>query len=118
MSARLSANSPWAPWAGLAAGPFAWVLQQQTASWANFADCGVGRGSLALLLGLLCAVIAVGGGWWSWRAVRPNRYAPEDRPFDGSRRFIGTLAVLSSALFLLVVINQSMAGLFLTGCER
>jgi hypothetical protein len=118
MSKRFSAEAGWAPWAGLAAGPFAWFLQQQVGSWANFADCSLGRSSFVLLLGVVCAIIAVFGALWSWRATRPAGNAPLDMPHAGSHRFIGILGAFMAGLFLLAVINQTMAGLFLTGCER
>lgn len=118
MTKRFSTEAGWAPWAGLAAGPFAWFLQQQAGSWANYADCSLGRSSFALLLGVICAIIAISGTLWSWRATRPAGDAPLDVPHAGSRRFIGTLGALAGGLFLLVVINQTMAAFFLAGCER
>jgi hypothetical protein len=118
MSERFSADAGWAPWAGLAAGPFAWFLQHQLGSWMNYADCARGGGSFAVAVGIACAVIAVAGALWSWRARRPVADAPLDIPHAGSRRFIGTLSAFTAGLFLLVVVNQTMAGFFLSGCER
>lgn len=101
--------------AGLFTGACAWALHQQVgyilASWA----CHEAAGAI-WLSGAVAVILLLGGAVLSgqgWRAACADR-APEEpaRP----RRFIATVALMASALFLFAMLLQIAAAFFLPGC--
>jgi hypothetical protein len=112
MNTRLQ-TSVLAPWAGLFLGAFGWFLHHQTASDANYFDCRQADGVFAVWTGILCAVIVAGGGLISWLAGRGQG--------DGrgqNHRFGRLVGMAASAIFLLAVGFQTLAGVLVPACHR
>jgi hypothetical protein len=98
-------------WAGLAAGPAAWVLNTQVNYPLPAWTCARQFNPLPLFaLGFV--VVALIGGWLSWRAWR--------RPAGRTRgsRFVAGFSAGLAVLFALVILMQGSAALIFTGCER
>jgi hypothetical protein len=100
------------------AGPSGWLIQHQGGSNTVFWNCTLGQPWLVVTLGLVGAAVALAGGWLSLRAARTAGTEDSDSPGRGSQRFIGTLGALAVAIFLVVIVGQTMAGLILQGCGR
>lgn len=113
MRARRAA---WSPWAGWLAGPLGWIIQHQGGSDTVFWNCNLGQPSLVVTLGVVGALVALGGGWLSWRAMRDAGPADIAEPRWGSQRFIGMVGVLVVLIVLVAIAGQTMAGLILHGC--
>jgi hypothetical protein len=113
MAAR---RASWTPWAGWLAGPLGWIFQHQGGSNTVFWNCGLGRPSLVVTLGVIGALVALAGGWLSWRAMRAAGAVSSSAPGWGSQRFIGLVGVLTVLIVLVAIAGQTMAGLILRGC--
>jgi hypothetical protein len=98
--------APWAGWIGGAAG---WFGSQQLGS--NFAqlDCAQADATALLLLGLLGAALAGGGGLISWQAWL-NRS-------EETRRFVAATATLAGAVFLLAIVFQTLSSFVIPQCH-
>jgi hypothetical protein len=103
--------------AGLFAGAAAWTLHQQggysIASWV----CGGAAGPVWSVT-ILALVLVLGGGWFSWRALR--LLAADGGAFAGARQrprhFLALIGVMAAFLFLFAIFLQAGAVLFLPGC--
>jgi hypothetical protein len=104
------------PWAGLWMGGGGWFLHQQAVVNTNYADCSLSGPVTVILIGLISAALAVLGGWLSWTAR--SRAESEGAPDLGSRRFLGELGTGASALFLVAIVYQLLAGLVVPECWR
>ncbi|MBP2292892.1 hypothetical protein [Azospirillum rugosum] len=109
-------RTSWTPWAGWLAGPLGWIIQHQGGSNTVFWNCTLGQPSLVVTLGVVGALVALGGGWLSWRAVRDVGSGETVEPHWGSQRFIGMVGVLVVLIVLVAIAGQTMAGLILRGC--
>lgn len=109
---------PVTAWAGWIAGPAGWLIQHQGGSNTVFWNCALGRPWLVVTLGLIGAMVALAGGWLSLRAAQEAVREDSQSPGRGSQHFIGTLGALAVAIFLVVIVGQTMAGLILQGCGR
>lgn len=98
-------------WAGLITGTVAWAVSTQLnfalASW----QC-VNRVYPIPWIALLLALVSLAGGLIS---VQYRRRAD---PSETSLRFAALVSVLTSLLFMLIILLQGFAGLIFTGCER
>ncbi|WP_448190845.1 hypothetical protein [Azospirillum sp. sgz301742] len=96
-------------WAGIAAGPAAWFLDQQVtyalAPWA----CAGYRWAIPVV-GAVCALIALAGAGVSWRA--------HGSAASNDRRFVGGMGMWIAVLFLVAIAGQTLAAFVFTGCER
>jgi hypothetical protein len=99
-----------APWAGLVGGALAWSLHHQVSSDALHFGCGAGLGPLAVAGGVLALLVALAGGWMSWRA------STADAP--AGHRFVGRVMALCAAIFALVIAMQTIASLLVPPCAR
>jgi hypothetical protein len=105
------------PWAGLALGPCAWMLNTQ----ANYSAvpwiCAT-RINFIPALAVVLVLVALAGAFLSWRSYKAE---PEPAP-DGRggvpRHLLAFLGILLGLLFALVIATQGAAALVLTGCER
>ena len=93
-----------APWSGWIGGIAGWFVSQQLG--ANFVqlDCDAANLAPMLLLGLLGATLAVGGGIVSWTVRRRQPEGAEPR--TRSRSFIAQTAALAALVFTLAIVFQ------------
>ena len=105
---------PLAPWAGGAVAPAAWYGQQQGLGLLTYFGCAAAGPLVVVLVGVLAAAAVAGAGWWSAGEWRSGEAAPA----RDHRRFIAGVSVLMAGLFLLAIVFQTLAGLFLPGCAR
>lgn len=104
LSARL------APWAGLIAAFIGAGIQHQGIGDALHFHCGNGMGTANLYAGIVALVVMAIGGVISWGVLRT---APEE---PGTRRFVAQLSLMSVALFALMVVWQTLAGMLVPSC--
>jgi hypothetical protein len=105
--------------AGVFGGPAAWAINTQ----ANYALASwfcPDRSYVLLLIGIVLAAIAVGSGVLSWLSQRQPAITPISRSSEAGepRHLLATVGLLCGILFALVILTQTAAGLFLSGCER
>lgn len=105
-------------WAGVLAGPVAWLVHLQTvyvlAVWA----CG-GRGRAALhLVTLLCLAVTAAGIASAWRRWRSVGEWPSDwgHGRESRVRMLSVLGLLAGTLFALALVAQWFAVLLLDPC--
>ncbi len=98
------------PWAGLAAGPTAWALSTQAnyaiVPWPAFTPATV-----VPLVALALLLVALAGGFLSWRAWRTaDREAALVSEANGRpREFLAAIGALSGVLFAVVIALQGTA---------
>ena len=97
-----------APWAGLVGGALAWSLHHQGGSDALHFGCDAHAGVLAAIGGVLALIVAVAGGWISWRA------AATDAP--AGHRFVARMTALAAGIFALTIAMQTVASLLVPTC--
>jgi uncharacterized membrane protein YfcA len=96
------------PWAGLLAGMLGAGGQHQLVSDSMHFDCRYGDSDIAI--GIAALVLIVIGALLSWSAVR--RHPDPESP----RRFVAHMSLMAAALFALMVLWQTMAGVILPAC--
>jgi hypothetical protein len=101
-------------WLGILGPPSAWLVQFQTIYMQVYPACGVHRN---LNIGFTCAgfflVVAV-LGLYPTNMWLNNREAAN--PVSRTRRFMSILGAVSTALFLLLIIAQWIAAIFVDPC--
>lgn len=118
------------PWAGLAGGVCGWLAHHQLISDSLHFVCPAGNSGSAVALGIAAVVFIALAALWSWAVLReddsppgarrkatsraPRRAAQRDAA--GTRAFAARLSLMAAALFALLVMVQTMAGLMLPGC--
>jgi hypothetical protein len=101
-------------WIGIIGPPSFWLIQFQTIYMLVYPACGAGRN---LTIGFTCGIfflVIVGLGLYPLRNYSVNRH-PEN-PVSRTRRFMSILGLMSTALFLLLVIAQWIAALLVDPC--
>lgn len=91
------------PWAGLAASMLAVALQHQGIGDALHFSCGFDARAADVVLGVVALVLLAIGALLSWRALET----------DATRRFAAQTSLGVSALFALMVVWQTIAGIVL-----
>jgi len=104
-------------WAGLYAGLLGWFADQQATVMWMYTHCPVRSREWVLIVGSVCALVAVAGGLVSLRARQSLPADPNADTTLRTDRFIATLSVLMACLGLLAIVFGSAAGLILR-CER
>jgi hypothetical protein len=104
-----------APWAGLFLGALAWAAHHQAGSNTVYWDCQLGGALLTGGLGLVCGLVAAGGGLVSWlsREAPPSSHGRPE-----SRAFAAMVSVMGAGVFLLAIGFQTLAGFVIPGCQR
>src|SRR3954464_10123551 len=107
------------PAAGLFAGPGAWAVSTQV-NYALTQWFCAGHGSALLIIGVVLAAVAGLGALISFAVESPFRDTPDSRPSKAGepRHWLAILGFFASVLFALIILTQTAAGFFLTGCER
>jgi hypothetical protein len=108
MTDRARWRQRFAPWAGLVGGALAWVLHHQGSSDALHFGCDAHAGDVAAVAGVVGLVVALAGGWISWRAA-----ATEAPP---GHRFVGRMTALCAGIFALTIAMQITASLLVPTC--
>ena len=115
------------PWAGLAGGVSGWLAHHQVISDALHVRCPAGNPASAVIVGAAAVAFIALAALWSRAVLREDESAPvakgkasprrpEQRNAAGSRAFAARLSLMAAALFALLVLVQTMAGLMLPGC--
>lgn len=105
------------PWAGLALGPGAWILNTQ-ANYSAVPWICAHRVNFVPGLALALVIVALGGALLSWRSYRVEPEPPTDGRGGVPRHLLAFIGILLGILFALVIATQGAAALVLTGCER
>jgi len=107
------------PAAGIFAGAGAWAINTQ-ANYALAAWFCAGHLYVLLLIGLASAAVAVGGGLVSLSVKnrQPETPKPNSSTAGEPRHVLAGVGFLCGILFALIILTQTAAGLFLSGCER
>jgi hypothetical protein len=102
-------------WLGILGPPLAWLIQFQSIYLLVYPACGVGRN---LNIGLTCAgffALIAALGVYPRRNWNENRYA--QNPVSRTRRFMSIVGVMSTALFLLLLVAQGIAAMMIDPCS-
>ena len=94
------------PWAGWIDGGLGWVLSDQIGSDLVQLNCAVADPILMAAIGLMGALLAIGGGLLSFRHWLASD-ADTGRDHAGSRRFLALVSSMAAGLFLLVILFQT-----------
>jgi hypothetical protein len=106
-------------WAGLLLAPLAFLLSLEVSYAAVTRACfDTGRG-LIHLVQLGCLALAVVGGLVAWRTWRAegSAWPGQEGGAPGRTRFMAGLGLLTSALFVLVILAQGIPGFVLSPCQ-
>jgi hypothetical protein len=101
-------------WVGIVGPPSLWLIQFQSVYMLVYPACGTGR---TANIGLTCAAffLAIGAlGIYPHTNWKRNRTA--QNPIGRTRRFMSIVGLMTTALFLLVVIAQWIAGILIDPC--
>jgi hypothetical protein len=106
-------------WTGLLVPPIAWAFQLQANYVLVSVTCQQGSRWPLYLVTLIALLITLAAGFGAWRAlVRVNGSYSEDGGSPASvARFMSILGLMTSALFLLVIIAQAVPGFIFHGCQ-
>jgi hypothetical protein len=107
------------PWAGVFAGPVAWLVSTQ----ANYALVPWACANKIPVIPMLAAglvAVSLFGGFLSWRAFAGAGSVTETELKGGGRprRFLAAMGIMAAVLFALVIVVHGLAGLAFNGCER
>jgi hypothetical protein len=101
-------------WLGIVGSPLTWLIQFQTIYMLVYPACGAQRNVVvhATCFVFFLAIAALGiYPWYNWTQ---NRLAKN--PVSRTRRFMSMLGVMTTGLFLLLVIAQWTAAIMLDPC--
>jgi hypothetical protein len=101
-----------APWAGWIGGIAGWLVSQQGGSTLSQLDCRAANPGVILAIGVVGAVLAVGGGLLSWRTWREVSHDDIQ-----ARRFVAATGGLAAAIFLFAIGFQTLAALIIPRCH-
>ncbi len=97
-------------WLGFALGPIAWIIHLQTVYAASEQVCqgDASRATLHVVSGLCLAAAILGGLIAGWEFFRGGDEPPDERAvgLEARRRFLSVEGLLTSALFVVVIIAQ------------
>ena len=97
------------PWSGLIAGFLGWALADQFGSNFSFDMCHEANPVLMGLVGLAGLLVALGGGFLSWRVWR-NGAETE------TRQFLALVGALASLLFAVSIVFQTLSSFIIPRC--
>ncbi|NOJ38419.1 hypothetical protein [Bradyrhizobium australiense] len=105
-------------WAGVALGPAAFAVNQQTVYAITAQACNAAV-SPAVVLSVLMALVAALGALVSFRAIRRDAAAEWAEAQGGrARNFMAWLGFGSGVIFALVIVDQLAAALMINPCLR
>lgn len=100
----------YAPWAGLVAAFLGAMVQHQGIGDALHYRCGPSLNRADLVAGAVALLIMAVGGLVSWSALRT------ETDTTGTRRFIAQLSLMAVALFALLAVWATLAGVIVPSC--
>jgi hypothetical protein len=101
-------------WTGMLAPPIAWLIQFQIL-YSNVLPSCVSNTKVGLFsTTAICFLIALASGALAWRELRRNP-APDE--LVKSRRFMSYVGLMTSGLFALVIIAQTIAVIVVDPCR-
>ena len=98
-----------APWAGLVGAFVGALVQHQGIGDALHYRCGPGMNDADVVAGAVALLIMALGALMSWRALR-------NEDGTGTRRFIAQVSLMAVALFALLVVWATLAGIIVPSC--
>ena len=106
-------------WAGVVVGPIASLTALQLGYVLVERACASGRLAPIHLAFLGCLLATLAAGFLAWREWRRwgSRLASDAPGREGRSRFLATLGVTAAPLFVLVIVAQWSAVLFLHPCQ-
>jgi hypothetical protein len=106
-------------WAGVLAGPLAWMFQQQISYLLVKFACKHGWHLPFHLVSLLALLLIAGGAFVAWRTwQQAGQEWPSGSGGALSRsRFMAVLGLLLSGLFFLLIVAQSIPSFILGPCQ-
>jgi len=105
-------------WAAVLGAPLIWAIQFET-GYALVPKVCTFQGHYVLhIVSLLGLVLALIGGFLSWRQWRRIGGSPDETEGGpiGRRRFLGALGVFSALLYSMLIIAQGIASFFFDAC--
>ena len=118
--ACLQRQNTWWLWFGLLAPPLAFLLNLQLSYVLVWQACLTGHHGVLHLVPLGALLLALGGGvsaWYNWRRTREAQSNTTAGMLPRSR-FMAETGLLSSGLFILVIVAQWLPNLLLSPCQR
>jgi hypothetical protein len=108
-------------WVGVLLAPIAWLIQFEIRYSLVAAVCENNtRIPLYIISGVFFAIMALGGvlSWRNW--VREGKASPTDKRGDPHERnlFLSLLGILTSGLFALILVAQTIASVMVNPCWK
>ena len=106
-------------WAGLLAGPVAWLVQFEAVYAVTPLVCAGGDLLPLHLIMLVGLIVALGGcalSWSDWRTAGRGWPSDADEGKFARARFMSVLGLLTGSLFSLLIVAQWLAVLLLDPC--
>jgi hypothetical protein len=97
-----------APWLGIVAATLGWGVAHQVSSNSVFDDCASRGPGFVLLVGVICLIVDLAGGFFSFNVWR--------RGESEGRRFVGLVGAMLAALAAFVIVLQAVSALVLPAC--
>ena len=97
------------PWAGLVAGFLGWSVTDQFGSNFSFDMCQAADPVLMGVVGLAGLIVALGGGFFSWRLWRANGETE-------TRKFLSLVSSLAAVLFSISIVFQTISSFIIPRC--
>src|SRR5581483_4469607 len=103
-------------WAGVLAGPIVWALDETISYSLVQWTCGSRHTFVLHTITLLSLAMITGGAALSWRAW--SRASGERTPKTERTRFLALLGLVTSALFIVVVLATAIPRWVLDACQQ
>jgi hypothetical protein len=105
-------------WTGLLLPPFAWFLHQQLSYMLVLWACATGRQFILHLVTVAMLLLVGAGGVIAWRSWQRTERDGPDKAGDMllRRRFMAVAGLLSSGMFVLVILAQGIPSFLLNAC--
>jgi len=112
-------TASYASWITTIFPPAVWAVQMQLNYWLVRGACASGsKGPLGLATAISAIVVVVEGlfCWVAWRRLK-EVWATNSNHEDSRERFLALLGLLVAAMFVLVIVAQGLATIFIAPCQ-
>jgi hypothetical protein len=106
-------------WTGILLPPLAWFLNQQLSYMLVLWTCSTGRQFVLHLVTVAMLLLAGAGGFIAWRNWQRTRHHwPDEAGADTlpRSRFMAVAGLLSSGMFVLIILAQGIPSFLLNAC--